>query len=254
MVGAAIGSVAVGATSLVQGGRQSREADKTMGDSVSAVEGNVDIAKQLNQYLMQVGAEGQDNAQRMMDDWEANFGGIEEGLSEYYNNLDPTKFATQNKAKLQESMDKSMKQMNEGFATSGIQTGGMKMQAQKEAAFEQAKGNAAIDIAAPEQVNQMKQGFLNTGANQKTQANSAMTNAINNKGNMANMGSSAMMGANRDISQAYAGWGGQQQDSATGLMGAGGTMMGAGLGGLFGGNPSTTPDPIQGPVRQDGTL
>jgi len=98
----------------------------------------------------------------------------------------------------------------------------------------------ALLVAAPEQVNQMKQGFLNTGANSKAAANSAMSNAIANKGNFANMGMSAMMGANRDMSQAFAGWGGQQQDSATGWMGAGGSMMGAGLSGLYG-NYSTQP-------------
>jgi len=118
MTGAAIASAAVGATSLVQGGRESRNADDTMGQSVDAIAGNMDIAKQLNAYLMQIGQEGQDNAQRMMDDWANTFGDLEGHLSEYYNNLDPTKFATQNKVKLQESMDKSMKQMNEGFACS----------------------------------------------------------------------------------------------------------------------------------------
>ncbi|RLC88463.1 MAG: hypothetical protein DRI37_05185 [Chloroflexi bacterium] len=118
-------------------------------------------------------------AQGFLDDWADTFGGLEDNLSNYYNNLDPDKFATQNKVALQQNLDKSMNQFNESMAASGLQSSGMKQQAAKEAMFAQATGNSNIDINAPEQVAQMQQGFLNYGAPFKQQAQSMLSNATN---------------------------------------------------------------------------
>ncbi len=118
-------------------------------------------------------------AQGMLDDWSNTFGGLEDNLSDYYNNLDPNKFAVQNKAALQQNLDKSMQQFNDTMAASGLQSSGMKQQAAKEAAFAQAQGNAGIDINAPEQVAQMQQGFLNYGKSFKEQGQQLLGSATN---------------------------------------------------------------------------
>lgn len=123
--------------------------------------------------------EGIDVAQKMMDSWTETFGGLEENLSDYYNNLDPDKFAMSAKSTLQANLDKSMTQFNESMAASGLQSSGMKQQVAKEAMFAQAQGNAQIDINSPEQVAQMQQGFLNYGSGFKTQAQSLLSNATN---------------------------------------------------------------------------
>ncbi len=122
---------------------------------------------------------GIDAAQRMLDDWADTFGGLEDNLSNYYNDLDPDKFSTQSKIYLQESIDKSMKQFNETMAASGLQSSGMKQQAAKEAAFLQATGNAQIDIGAEETVAQMQQGFLSYGQAEKQQAQDLLAGATN---------------------------------------------------------------------------
>lgn len=122
---------------------------------------------------------GIDVAQGMIDDWELTFGGLEDNLSEYYNNLDPDKFAIQSKTILQDNLQKSMTQFNETMAANGLQSAGMKQQAAKEAAFLQATGNAQIDINAPETVAQMQQGFLNYGSPYKMQAESLLAGATN---------------------------------------------------------------------------
>jgi len=236
MTGAAIAAAVVGVQGLKKSAKDSRSASESMQNAVGAVEGNVGLAHELNAYLQGLGIEQQDFADNLMADWEGTFGGIQDNLSEYYNNLDPVKFATQNKMSLASAMDKQVSQMNESFATSGIQTGGMKMQAQKEAAFTQAQGNAAIDIAAPEQVAQMQQGFLNFGEGQRTTAFNAKQNAFNAQGQYAQWGTEAMMTANRDIANAYSGYGQQQQDSASGWAGAGGNLLGGAMGlGIAGG-------------------
>ncbi len=146
------------------------------------------------------GAQGGDTggiaaAQDMLAQWENSFGGIESNLSDYYSNLDPTKFAMQSKSQLTEAMDKQMGQFNDTMAASGLQSAGMKQQAMKEASFELAKGNAAIDINSPEQVAQMQQGFLQMGSQAKLQAQGLVGSAyaqdasLNNQTSIANMNS-----------------------------------------------------------------
>ena len=113
---------------------------------------------------------GIEYAQGLLDDWENTFGGIEENMKDYYENLDPTKFATQSKSELMSEMDKQMKIFNDTMAASGLQSSGMKQQAAKEQAFELAKGNAGIDIASEEYVADKKQNWLNYGSPYKQQA------------------------------------------------------------------------------------
>ena len=143
-----------------------------------------------NMMMAQAGTAMGDNqagiaaAQGFLDDWTDTFGPLEDNLSEYYNNLDPDKFAVQNKVALQQNLDKSMNQFNETMAANGLQSSGMKQQAAKEAMFAQATGNANIDINAPEQVAQMQQGFLNYGKDFKMQGQSLLSNATNQDSNI----------------------------------------------------------------------
>ena len=161
--------------------------DKVMGHGYGATQlGNMDYSQMMNSVSLAQGNNqaGIDAAQGFLDDWADTFGGLEDNLSEYYNNLDPDKFAVQNKVALQQNLDKSMAQFNEQMAASGLQSSGMKQQAAKEAMFAQASGNAQIDINAPEQVSQMQQGFLNYGSPYKQQAQSMLSNATNQDSNL----------------------------------------------------------------------
>ena len=183
---------------------QRREAglqmDKAI-EQVSANQGNVDA---LQKFLSQMSAEGTEFAQGLMDDWEGAFGSVKDNLSDYYNNLDPTKYATAAKSNLGQQMEKSMAQFDETMAASGLQSAGMKQQAAKEAAFKQAEGNAAIDIGAEDKVMGMQHGWLNFGENQRQTAEKAMGVAQDNKTAFGERGFNAQIGQNNRLSDALA--------------------------------------------------
>ncbi len=165
------------------------------GKSVGQSQANYAAAQASASQMIGIGRDAQAQAQGLMDDWEETFGGLQDNLSEYYTNLDPVKFATQNKSNLSDSMAKQLKQFDESMASQGLQTAGMKQQAAKESAFALAQGNAQIDMAAPEQVAQMQQGFLNFGEGQRGSAINLMNSANNLTGSMAQAGASLVNSA-----------------------------------------------------------
>jgi len=217
MVGAAIagtvGSLAMGASSARKAGRASKQAmgyaqnqyDYNMAgmDSyIGGAQGMYDLVSGMSfggGSAQGFSAEGGDTggieyAQGLLDDWESTFGGIEENMKDYYTNLDPTKFATESKSQFMSEMDKQMKIFNETMAASGLQSAGMKQQANKEMAFELAKGNAGIDIASEEFVADKKQNWLNYGVGYKQQATGLLGQAYANDAQMKTQASIATAG------------------------------------------------------------
>jgi len=159
---------------------EGKKADGSMSRARSAMDNGI---ASLKDYAEQAGVHGQDAldyAQSMVSDWENTYGGIEDNLSNYYNNLDPQKYAQAYKTDLNMNIDKQVAQLNETMAASGLQTAGMQQQTAKEAAFAKATGGAQADINAEDKVNSMKNSFLNAGMGQKAMANSSVINADNN--------------------------------------------------------------------------
>ena len=230
MTGAAVASAAVGATSMVKGFGESRKAGEEGDKAVAAAEKNLGVASDLNALLAQLGEEGVEMAQGLMDDWESTFGGIQDNLATYYQELDPAKYSASAKANLATNMDKQMTQFNESMASQGLQSAGMKQQTAKEAAFKTAEANSAIDIAAEDKVMGMKQGFVNSGEGQRSQATNALTTAQARQGQYATTGANAMMKANQGVAEAYSGAAAGYGNSAAGFAGAGGSMMGSAIG------------------------
>ncbi len=164
---------------------------------------NQQMAHNFSNFMNSLGEQGMEYAQGLMDNWESSFGGVQDNLTEYYNNLDPEKFATQNKADYKQALDKQMGQFNETMAASGLQSAGMKQQTAKEAMFKTAEANSQIDLAAEDQVAQMQQGFLQFGEGQRQGAENAMGNAQSNQGQFANIGQGAVDAANRGVANAH---------------------------------------------------
>ena len=294
MVGAAIagtvGSMAMGASSARSASRANKQAmgyaqetydynRSGMDSYVGGAQGMYDLVSGMSfgggsaQAFESEGGDtgGIEYAQGLMDDWESTFGGIEENMKDYYTNLDPTKFATQSKSEFMSEMDKQMKIFNDTMAASGLQSAGMKQQANKEMAFELAKGNAGIDIASEEYVADKKQGWLNYGSGFKQQATGLLGQAyatdaqLQTQSSIANAGnktqasiansnansaaaaakSRAMMGAAMYGNDAYLkqanfndpriaqanGQAAQHGRDAGGWMGMGGKILGGAIGG-----------------------
>lgn len=211
-----IGSLVVGGAGLIQGKKASDKADESYAKGISEIE----------KYMAQAGMHGKDAlefAQGMLDDWEGTFGGIQDNLSDYYDNLDPELYATQYKSNLYDNIDKELADMNESLGAAGLMSSGMRAQNEKEAAFAKATGGAQADIMAEDKVMEMKQGFVNSGANQLASANASMSNAHSNLANIS-------VGAAGTIGGAYTGMGNVQASDAGGYIKGGLDIISGGLG------------------------
>jgi len=203
-------------------------------------------------------------ANEMYKDWEDTFGDIRGNLVDYYQNLDPEKYAVQAKADLARQLDKSMQQFDEAAAQSGIMTSGMRLQKEKENAFKQAEAFAQADLMSEDYVRQRQDQFYGRyGEPQRQQAVAMKANAPMMSANLGSMGLNAQQNAlgqygnyynnlanlstlqGRDLSNTYLGVGSQYGKSAANYgkasgnnIGAGLNMLGSSLGSMFGSSDS----------------
>ncbi|MCI4436945.1 MAG: hypothetical protein JHC33_09085 [Ignisphaera sp.] len=243
-MGAAAAAVVGGGLGLVGAYMSNKSAKSAAADArnntrnaVETLQHNSNIAQDLDSILAGYGEKGIEQAQSMLDMWESAFGSIQNNLSNYYNNLDPTRFSQEQKTAYAQNLDKQMSQFNEALSQRGITSSGQRMQLEKEAMFSKAATNAKIDISSTDQVAQMKQGWLNYGQPLQASGNSAMQAAINNQAKMAQVGKGSLMDYNRDIANAYMGQAASSrveqanyQQSAAGFLQGTGTMIGQALG------------------------
>jgi len=179
--------------------RQDREA------AMGVIEGNQSNVDALQSFLNDMGAQGIEYAQGLLDNWEQSFGGVQDNLTEYYENLDPTKYAVEQKALFKESIDKQMTQYNETMAAGGLQSAGMKAQTAKEAAFKTAQTNAQIDIGAEDKVASMKQDWLQFGDAQRASGENAMNTALGREAEFGTKGFQAQTDQNTRLAGAMVG-------------------------------------------------
>jgi len=197
MTGAAIGSAVGGILGSVS---SSKDADAAMESGEAALDnGMAAIMKQI-EAMRGANEDAGEFYKGLMEDWEGTFGGIQDNLSDYYNNLDPSKFATQGKANLQQSMDKAIGQMNEQFAANGMQTAGQKQQME----------------------------FLASGESQRNMAQGGMGQTLNNAVNIEGQGMSAISGMFGAQSSMYQNMSAQHGADAGGFL-SGGLGLAGGL-------------------------
>ncbi len=237
----AIAATVIGGAGLVLGMSNSRKADKNAKDAMKQSDAqmkaqndaelaNLAFNKEKYGDTLKEGALGIEFNQGLLDNFEAMFGGIEENLGNYYRDLDPSKYATQNKSVLQQNMAKQMQQFNDTMAAQGLQTTGMKQQAAKESAFELARGNQAIDLAAEDKVRGMQENWLGSNINQKTNAIAGINQARSVKMTGQNVAGNAISTSYSNSAASAAANAQAAQRSAAGYGSASGTALGAGLG------------------------
>ncbi len=145
--------------------------------------------------------------QQALDQYEAYYGNVEQNLSDYYNNLNPAKFAQQYKTSLQDHLNKQVQQYTDSLASRGLMSSGMRNQAMKEQAFAQAQGNAQADINAPEDVRQMQQAWGDRGQQMLDSNLNRNTNSVNFNQNLLSLGTQAEMNAMSNLGNVIAGQG-----------------------------------------------
>lgn len=102
--------------------------------------------------------------QQRYNDWKAMYGGIEENLASYYENLTPDKFITQNMEAYETELEGVRERIRTSFAQRGIRPdSGVALGA--EAGLELARGEkrASIRANAEQEVMDRKQSFLGLG-------------------------------------------------------------------------------------------
>jgi len=244
-----IGSVIGGAVSLMSSNSASKAASKASAQAEEWMNKAWDIgtestnlADKFANTLNSISEEYGEHAQQIWQDWEEMYGPLEKNLVNYYNNLDPNKFSTQWKAQIEQSLNKELNQFKQAAAQSGIASSGMMLQAQKDMSYKQAMANAQADIAAPEKVAQMQQGFYGQfGAPQKNMAQNLQGQAIMNKANFGQMGLNnqlsargSLMGLAGKNQQAYSNSAAGYGQAAGNMFGSGVNMITQGLGSIFG--------------------
>jgi hypothetical protein len=195
--------------------------DAAWGRGEGTLEEALKEAKGFKQFMADLSKEYGEFAQGLMDDWEETFGGIEQNVVDYYANLDPTKFAIQQKQSLSDALDKNMQMFNEVAAQSGIYTSGMKQQAQKEMMFQKAKGFQEAELMAEDYVRGQQAGFYQGVAlPQKQQAIGYQADAYDKSANWNTIGETAVLNQ-------YNRLGDYQGRMAQGLASNAGTALGA---------------------------
>ena len=225
-IGSVVGAIS-GVSSIIGSRKQAKAASKAMGMASDAyakgesyLQGGLDFAlsgggigsggaggvptareglshaKQVEQMLNQLGKEYGEFAQGLWTSWEDTWGDMRSNLVDYYDNLDPNKYAVGMKAEIRQNLDKQFEQFDQTAAQSGIYTSGMKLQAQKEKDFAMAQEFAGADIQAPEMVRDMQTQFYGAfGAPERSEALNAQQNAYNFRGQMGQAGGALTQGA-----------------------------------------------------------
>lgn len=215
--GAAIGAAVAGIAGAGASIYETRKGGEAFDNALGSLQGGMD-------YLQGLGDEQMDFAQGLMDNWEKTFGGIQENLAEYYDNLDPVRYATEYKTNLNDQIDKQVNQMNEQFSAMGMQTSGNRMQMEKEASFAKATGGAQADVMAEDKVMSMKQGFVDSGQNQFNAGVGSMNSAFANQ----QQGFSSLFQSQANL---YSQEANRRESSAGGFLSGGLGLAGSILGG-----------------------
>jgi len=108
-------------------------------------------------------------------EWQDTYGGIEDNLSEYYNNLTPDFYATQGLELFQKEQEKALTQIKTSLAQRGIEDSGLAIAMEREAEQDAAVSRATIRAQAPGQVAEEKRQFLQVGLGQNPGAGISST-------------------------------------------------------------------------------
>jgi len=148
------------------------------------------------------------------EDWKDIYGDLQENLGEYYNNLDPEDYEARGLQAVQKDFQMAKDRAETSLAQRGLSSSGI--QAATDVAMESqaAMGRANVRMNAPDQVANMKQGFLGLGLGQGTQmlgiqagvANTGAQTGASMASNFGSQGTQLSM-ANMDVMGSLAGMG-----------------------------------------------
>lgn len=101
-----------------------------------------------------------------VEDWKDAYGGIQDNLSEYYNNLTPEYYEVQGLEAFQKEQQAAMENIKSTLAQRGIEDSGIALATEVSSAQSGAVQRATIRAQAPSLAAEEKRGFLQVGLGQ----------------------------------------------------------------------------------------
>lgn len=201
MVGAIVGSAAVGAASSYSASKSaSKSADKAYAsaDAASKLEFETSMAQldfQKEQYA----------------DWENIFGPIQDNLSSYYKNLSADSVASLGIQNIEQSYVQSRQNLDTQLAKRGITNSGATAAGLTSLENTRMLGKAEVRSTAEQTVAQQQLGFLSAGLGLQSGLQQGVSNAYSNQANILGQQSTAATNSANNYSnqaaQAYSGIG-----------------------------------------------
>jgi len=197
MGAALLGSAAIGAAT-------SYASANAAGDAADASAAAQDRASQ-REYV--VAMRQQDFNEQQYADWKAIYGDTEHNLGEYYNRLDPDKFASLGLQNIQREYQKSSENVQRTLAQRGLSGSGIEAASLTSLEAAKAQSMANTRTMAEDQVAQSQMNFLGLGLGQRTSIQGNINNAYNNQigvlQNQANQQGQRFLQASQQEAQAW---------------------------------------------------
>jgi hypothetical protein len=162
------GYVAVAGATVATGVMSSRSADRARGD-----------AKDAND-------DAQAFEQQKLDDWNDTYGGLQDNLASYYNNLTPEFYETQGLEAFQKEQQVATERIQTSLAQRGIEDSGIAMAIEMQTEQAGAEERATIRAQAPGLAAEEQRSFLQVGLGQnpgESYSRSLANNASNANAN-----------------------------------------------------------------------
>jgi len=163
-------SAAMGVYSIYQANQASNAADKQQAKADALAADQLAFSKQ------------------QLADWEQAYGGLEDNLSNYYNNLNVGDYTAQSLQQFEQEKNKSMTALRQNLAQRGLESSGLSAGVELQSALQGAQGRAQIRQQAPAQVAAQQQSFLQLGMQRNPADNvqSVLNTQATTQANLAN--------------------------------------------------------------------
>jgi len=116
-------------------------------------------------------------SQAQMADWQRLYGGVEQDLADFFNNLTPDTYEAQGLEAQQVEFQKAQDNISAFLAERGLGQSGVAIESQQDLELANAQMRAKIRREAPFKVAEVKQSFLQTGIGEKQQIQADQINA-----------------------------------------------------------------------------
>ena len=186
MFGAILGgfSVLSGMYSAYQQSEAQRRGEDYQAQQAAMMKQQQDAANRNQAQLQRMNSEQMNAAATQYNQYQEIYGGIEENLANYYQNLSPDLYSAQMKDSITKQYEQSSQNLSANLAARGIQGSGVEAAGMTQLESDRMMGNAQADIMAPQMVaEQQGKFFSSVGQQQQQMANNNMQSAYNQQHN-----------------------------------------------------------------------